>query len=95
MYPTSPRQKRIPIRIVYGPQNHHFSTPKEQFHKQYYEVHDQSHFKSFKRLLIESCSGTVIQSSQNLKKLYSEDVNFDKLKVKLQMLPYLVYTMIT
>ena len=40
MPPTLPRQKRIPLRIDDGAPNHHFSTPKEHFRKQYYEVHD-------------------------------------------------------
>ena len=40
MPPTVPRQKQIPVRIDDGAPNHHFSTPEEQFCKQYYEVHD-------------------------------------------------------
>ena len=90
MPPTLPRQKRIPVRIDDGAPNHHFSTPEEHFRKQYYEVHDlithelerRYEHESFQilqeieDLLIKSCSGTVIQPSEKLKRLYSEDVNF-------------------
>ena len=38
-----------------------------------------------------SCSGTI-QPSEKLKRLYSEDINFDNLKLQLQMLPNLVHT---
>ena len=106
MPPTLPRQKRIPIRINDGAPNHHFSTPEEHFRKQYYEVHDlithelerryeQESFQILQEiedLLIKSCRGTVIQPSEKLKRLYSEDINFDNLKVQLQMLPDLVHT---
>ena len=34
----------------------------------------------------------MIQPSQKLQRLYSEDINFDTLKVQLQMLPDLVHT---
>ena len=83
MPPTVPRQKWIPIRIDDGIPNHHFSTPEEHFRQQYYEVHDlitnelehryeQESFQILQEieyLLIKSCSGTVIQPSEKLKKL--------------------------
>lgn len=106
MPPILPRQKRIPARIDDGAPNHHFSTPKEHFRKQYYEVHDlltnelerryeQESFQIFREtedLLIKSCNGTVIQLSQKFQRLYSEDINFDTLKIQLQMLPDIVHT---
>ena len=73
---------------------------------QYYEVHDlithklehryeQESFQILQEiedLLIKSCSGTVIQPSEKLKRLYSEVINFENLKVQLQMLTDLVCT---
>ena len=99
---TLPRQKLIPKRIDDGVQNHHFSIPEEHFCKQYCEVHDlisneleYRHeqeslqiFQEIEDLLIKSCSGTI-QPSEKLKRLYSEDVNFDNL---IQMLLNLVHT---
>ena len=85
---TVPRQKQIPVRIDDGAPNHHFSTPEEHYCKQYYEVHDlitnelerryeQESFQILQEiedLVIKSCSGTVIQPSEKLKKLCSEDI---------------------
>ena len=85
---TVPRQKQIPVRIDDDAPNHHFSTTEEHFCKQYYEVHDlitnelerryeQESFQILQEiedLMIKSCSGTVIQPSEKLKKLYSEDI---------------------
>ena len=85
---TVPRQKQIPVRIDDDAPNHHFSTTEERFCKQYYEVHDlitnelerryeQESFQILQEiedLVIKSCSGTVIQPSEKLKKLYSEDI---------------------
>ena len=104
---TVPRQKQIPVRIDDDAPNHHFSTTEEHFCKQYNEVHDlitneldhryeQESFQILKEiedLVIKSCSGTVIQPSEKLKKLYLRIyINFDNSKVQLQMLPELVYT---
>ena len=97
MPPTLPRQIWIPVRIDDGAPNHHFSTPEEHFRKQYYDVHDlithelerryeQESFQILQEiedLLIKLCSGTVIQPSEKLKRLYSEDINFENLKVQL------------
>ena len=38
--PTLPRQRKIPRRIDNGSENHIFSSPKEFFHCQYFEVLD-------------------------------------------------------
>ena len=106
MPPTLPRQRRIPVRIDDGAPNHHFSTPEEHFREQYYEVHDlltnelehrheQESFqilRDIEDLLIKSCTGAMIQPSERLQRLYSEDINFDNLKVQLQMLPDLIHT---
>ena len=78
--PTLPRQKWIPIRIDDGAPNHHFSIPEEHFCSHYYDMHDlithelehryeQELFKILQEiedLLIKSCSGTVVQPSENL-----------------------------
>lgn len=106
MPPTLPRQKRFPVRIDDGAPNHHFSTPEEHFRKQYYEVHDllmnelerryeQESFQILRDtedLLIKSCNGSVIQPSERLQRLYSEDISFDTLKVQLKMLPDVIHT---
>lgn len=76
------------------------------FKKQYYEVphiltnelerrYEQELFQILREiedLLIKSFSCVAVQPSDKLQRLYSEDVNFDNLKVQLQMLPDLLHT---
>lgn len=94
--PVLPRQRNLPSRYNDGAPNHQFQSPEEFFRKQYFEVLDlliseldrrfnQSTFdvlQEMETLLVESCNGKVVQPSEQLKKLYGNDVMFDRLTVQ-------------
>ena len=102
--PTLPRQKRIPKRIDDNTQNHVYSTPKDFFRHQYYEVLDLlneelvSRFdqptymilKEMESLLIDSCNCKHTAISSNFKNLYAKEFNFDVLTAQLSMLPSVI-----
>ena len=102
--PTLPRQKRIPKRIDDNTQNHVYSTPKDFFRHQYYEVLDLlkeelvSRFdqptymilKEMESLLIDSCNCKHTAISSNFKNLYAKEFNFDVLAAQLSMLPSVI-----
>ena len=82
---------------------HVFSNPKELYKKQYYEMMDlmlgelqerlsSSRFSvivDMEKILIQSANGRNVEIPQCVRELYCCDIDFDKLKVQLQMLPTL------
>ena len=104
--PTLPRQRRVPQRVDSGAHNHVFSSPKEYYRCQYYEVLDLlkedllrrfdqptlAILKEIEDILIKSCNGTKVTISPEFTKLYSDDINITTLLVQLSMLPDVILT---
>ncbi|XP_028419289.1 zinc finger MYM-type protein 1-like [Dendronephthya gigantea] len=102
--PKLRRPKSIPKRLDDGSANHTFTSPESFFRHQYFEVLDlvinemrrrfnQPSFailKEIESLLLKSCSGVTTQPSESLSALYAKDLDLDRLKVQLCMLPDLV-----
>ena len=102
--PALPRQRRIPRRINDGSENHEYSSLREFFRHQYYEVldllkeelkrrFDQPTFailKEVEMLLIDSCNGKNVAPSCELKSLYANSLDMDMLSVQLSMLPSVI-----
>ena len=104
--PTLPRQKRIPRRLDDGASNHVYSSPKEYYQQQYYQVldvlteemtrrFDQPTFtllREMENLVIQSCNGISVIPSSSFKGLYGSDMKMDSLMTQLSMLPDVVTT---
>ncbi|XP_028412593.1 zinc finger MYM-type protein 1-like [Dendronephthya gigantea] len=104
--PTLPKQRKMPKRFDDGSANHQFSTPEDYYRKQYFEVldlltaeierrFDQNSFKiinEIEQLLLNPCNGVTVQFSEEFLEKYSTDVNVERLKVQLTMLPDLIKT---
>ena len=104
--PTLRRQRRIPRRLDDGSPSHTFASPDSFFRQQYFETFDllinelkwrfdQPSFRVFKeieRLLVDSCNDITVQPSESLAAMYAKDLNFDRLKIQLFMLPDLLRT---
>ena len=106
--PTLPRYRRPPSRLDDGARPHVYSSPKEYFRRQYYEVLDMvngeiSRFdqkslmipKAIEELLLGASKTTgteEISIPDILINAYSEDINMAKLKLQLCMLPDLLKT---
>ena len=103
--PTLPRQRRIPKRIDDGSSNHVYSSAKDFFRCQYFEVLDVlreelvsqfdrptlSILKDIESLLVSSCNGRGTNTpSTDLKTLYADNLNMDLLTVQLSMLPSVI-----
>jgi len=104
--PTLPEQKRIPRRLDDGASNHVYSSPKEYYRQQYYQVldvlteemtrqFDQPTFtllREMENLVIQSCNGISVIPSSSFKELYGSDMKMDSLMTQLSMLPDVVTT---
>ena len=97
--PSLPRYRRPPRRIDEGSNPHSFSSPKEYFRRQYFEVLDNVNGElerrfdqqSFKLLLLKACSSNSSNTiPEIITKSYSRDINISKLECQLNMLPDLV-----
>ena len=103
--PSLPRYRRPPRRIDEGSNPHSFSSPKEYFRRQYFEVldnvngelerrFDQQSFKlpkAIEELLLKACSSNSSNTiPEIITKSYSRDINISKLECQLNMLPDLV-----
>ena len=101
-----PRPKKMPKRHDGGGSSHIYENPEQFYRQKYYEVTDlviaeiQRHFnqptltllKEMETLLIESCNGKSVQLSSTIEELYQADLNIEKLKLQLAMLPDVIST---
>ena len=104
--PVLPRQKKIPKRIDAGGSSHVYSSPGEYYRQQYYEVIDlvvaEIHrrfvqptlalVQQMETVLIDSCNGKNTQLPSALEELYQSDLNIERLKIQLTMLPDVIST---
>ena len=104
--PALPRIRRVPKRIDSGSQAHTFASPKELYRKLYFEVIDivinelRKRFQhpSFamlqhmESLMLTSINGGKVNPSESFCSMYSEDIDIDKLKMQLSLLPDLLRT---
>ena len=104
--PAIPRHIRIPRRVDGGSANHRFATPEDYYRKQYFEVldllaselkrrFDQKSLKiinEIEQVLLKSCNDIPVQFSVEFVEKYSTDLNMERLKVQLAMLPDLIKT---
>ena len=102
--PTMPRQRRIPRRYNDGCEDHVFTSPEELYRKEYYQAFDVvigelnrrfdvSSFtimKEIENVLIQSFSGAQVLFSDQFNSLYSGELNLERLKLQLMMLPDLL-----
>ena len=104
--PALPRQRRLPKRINSGSTAHQFDNPKVYFKKHYFEVLDvitaelKRRFQQergmpiaalLEKTLLDAAKGSFSAWPNELQ-IYHDDVNIDRLKAQLKMLPDLVRT---
>ena len=99
--PILPRKKKVPQRIDSGAQSHCYASPSEYFRQQYFEVIDTlicelarrfsqpsfSILEEMETVLIDSCNGKPVKTSENFKKFCDGDIDFNRLTLQLSMLP--------
>ena len=105
--PKLPRQRQIPKRLDAGSCNHSYATPEAYYRQLYFEVidlvtnemkqrFDQPTFtilQEIEKLLLDSCSGKLVQPSATFQKMYESDFpRIDRLSLQLSMLPDLIKT---
>ena len=104
--PKLRRQRGIPRRLDDGSPNHTFSSPESFFCHQYFQIFDlltnelkrrfnQPSFeilKEIESLLVKSCNGITVQPSESFAAMYAKDLNLDRLRIQLCMLPDLLRT---
>ena len=99
--PTLPRQRQIPRRVDSGSSQHEFTSIDEFYRKEYYLALDnviglvenrfqQEGFllmRKIERLLLDSANSKEVMIPEEVKELYSDDIDFDKLLLQLLLLP--------
>ena len=99
--PTLPRNKKVPRRIDDGAQNHCYASPSDYFRQQYFEVIDTligeltrrfsqpsfSILEEMESVLVDSCNGKSIKTSDNFEKFCEGDIDCNRLAFQLAMLP--------
>ena len=103
--PILPRYRKLPRRLDDGTTTHRFETPKSLFKQQYNETLDLLGGELTKRfqqkrgmpiaaaletLVSKAFSEDFVFSFPEELSIYSKDVNFDRLKIQIQMLPDLL-----
>ncbi len=104
--PVLPRMRKASKRLDSGSNPRVFATPEDYFRKSYYEVIDMLVIELDRRfqhpsftilhqmedLMISSCNNGKISLSDSFCSLYSSDIDIDKLKIQLSLLPDLLRT---
>ena len=105
--PTLPRQRQIPHRINDGCCNYQFSSPKDYFRQQYFETLDllrseimwrfnQPTFdimSEMENMLVHSCNQIDENKDyKNFDEMYKDDIDINKLKIQLSLLPDVLKT---
>ena len=104
--PKLPRQKRTPNRYNDGGADHIFDTPADLYCKEYYDAFDvviaelNRHFdipafsimKEMESILLQSFNCVHVSFSDYFCTLYKNELNLERLKVQLLMLPDLLKT---
>ena len=99
--PVLPRQRQLPRRIDDGAAQHTFTSIECFYRKEYFQAIDvvkadlekrfiQKNFliaQKIEKMLIESANGRVFMIPDEIKELYSKDIDFQKCLLHLQMLP--------
>ena len=99
--PTLPRRRQISRSIDTGSSQHEFTSVDEFYRKEYFEVIDnvtgllenrfqQEGFllmRKMERLLLDSANSREVVIADEIKNLYSADIDFDKLSLQLKLLP--------
>ena len=99
--PSLPRQRRLPKRLDDGATAHAFKCPKELYRQQFFSVFDtliseiQRRFNqtslripaSLEALLLGAANSERTEATEELKEMYSQDVDFDRLEHQLALLP--------
>ncbi len=99
--PVLPRQRRIPRRLNDGTSQHQFTTVEDVYRKEYFEVIDavkgelerrfrQQNFlfaQTVEKLLLDSANGKSVAITEKIQEMYNGDIDMQKLKLHLQMLP--------
>ena len=105
--PTLPRQRQIPRRIDDDFPNHQFSCPKDYFRQQYFEILDlllnelSQRFNQptfgimgeMESMLVDSCNEKDKNGNyENFEEMYKGDIDMNKLKIQLSLLPDVLKT---
>ena len=105
--PTLPRQRQIPHRINDGCPNYQFSSPKDYFRQQYFETLDLLRSEIMRRfnqptfdimsemenMLVHSCNQIDENKDyKNFEEMYKDDIDINKLKIQLSLLPDVLKT---
>ena len=99
--PKRPKQKKTPKRFDDGAKSHVYSTPKDLFRHHYFDVLDLiigeltnrldqptfAFIQNVEKLFIDAANGHEVSITQEIRKCYENDVDFDRLKQQLQRLP--------
>jgi hypothetical protein len=99
--PVLPRQKKVPRRLDDGSAAHHQFNSVEDMHRAQYFVaidtcfaelnrrfHEESYapLQQFESAIINAANGLSFELSENFRKSYEKDVNFDSLQSELNLL---------
>ena len=104
--PKLPQQRRITDRYNDGGVDHIFDTPADFYRKEYYDAFDVviaelncrfdipafSIMKEMESILLQSFNGVHVSFSDHFCTLYKDELNLERLKVQLLMLPDLLKT---
>ena len=105
--PKLPRYRKMPKRLDEGGSPHHYSSPKDKYRHDYFEVFelatgeierrfeqsDLSTITEIETLLVSAANGTMANGIPETVSTYLEsDVDVERLKVQLLMLPDMIKT---
>ena len=104
--PILPRQRNIPRRINDGEPQNRFKSVEDMFRKEYFDVIDstvgglerrfmQPNFllvRNIEALLLDSANGKPTTLCDDFVSLYTKDIDMEKLKLQLKLLPDAVKT---
>ncbi len=98
--PVLPRQRRIPRRLSDGTSQHQFTTVEDVYKKNILKLlmllrgkerrFRQQNFlftQTFEKLLLDSANGKSVAITEKIQEMYNGDIDMQKLKLHLQMLP--------
>lgn len=102
--PVLPRYRHAPKRLDDGSQPHRFTSPEEFYRQHYFQVMESLSGEITKRfeqkgfhvasqvesLIIDHSNGTMCEIPEQMKEVYSRDLNWERLKIQLAMLPDLI-----
>ena len=104
--PKLPRNRKVPRRLDEGASPHQYQVPKDRYRHAYYEVmelaageverrfnqSDLHIIRKIEKLLIDACNGAKYTKFDDVMSFLKDDVDSERFKVNLSMLPDLIKT---